>query len=227
MIHVLFDIDETMVSLPKGLNSRASGLMFKKVFNVNTNEETVDNFSKTESWIIKATLDKIGVKIKKVPVTTYKVWAEETSKMLLNIKAKVLPGIPELLDNLSENKKIKLSFLTGNSPWRADAKLHQTKLCKYFVSSSQHKLRGIFGDISEERIDLLKTFLKKIDKNDKVIIIDDSLIGAMMSKVLGVPSILVATGKIPKSLLNKYSKNVFDDFGNNRWKRVVSIIENI
>src|SRR3989339_1327144 len=111
MIHVLFDIDETMVSLPKGLNSRASGLMFKKVFNVNTNEETVDNFSKTESWIIKATLDKIGVKIKKVPVTAYKVWAEETSKMLLNIKAKVLPGIPELLDNLSENKKIKLSFL--------------------------------------------------------------------------------------------------------------------
>ena len=42
MIHVLFDVDETIVTTKSGLNAQASAQMFKKVFNVDTNEETVD-----------------------------------------------------------------------------------------------------------------------------------------------------------------------------------------
>lgn len=227
MINVLFDIDETIVAIKKGLNAQASARMFKRVFNVNTNEEIVDNIAKTESWIIKAVLNKIGIKIKKAPTIAYKVWAEETKKILLNNVPVVLPGIMEILKGLSKNKDVKLSFLTGNSPWRADAKIHLTKLCNYFTNSSDHQLRGVFGNMADKRKDLLAIFKKRVNKNDKIIIIDDSLIGAKMSKLQNVPSILVATGKTTKLELQQYSKNTFDNFGDNRWKQVIKIIENI
>ena len=34
MVHVLFDIAETILSIAKGLNNQASANMFKKVFGV-------------------------------------------------------------------------------------------------------------------------------------------------------------------------------------------------
>ncbi|MCL4363843.1 HAD hydrolase-like protein [Patescibacteria group bacterium] len=222
----MFDIDETMVSIKRGLNAKASRLMFKNVFGADTDEETVDNFSKTESWIIKAVLDKVGIKIDRVPETAYKTWAEETLKMLADDPPKVLPGIREILDALSKNENVQLSLLTGNSPWRADAKIHAVNLCQYFTSQD-HQLRGVFGDMADEREELIKIFKRKNKGDDKIVIVDDSLIGAKMAKDQNIPSILVSTGKIPKSELEKYSENVFADFGENRWEKVIGIIGNL
>lgn len=227
MIHVLFDIDETILSVQEGLNNLASAKMFKKVFGVNTNEETVNNFSKTESWIIKEVLSKVNIHINKVPDKAYKTWAEETTKILKNNPPKIMPGIPELITSLSKNKNIQLSLLTGNSPWRAEAKFHKTGLDKFFRSSSNHKLIGVFGNISDKRSDLLTIYMKNINRNDKLVIIDDSLIGAIMAKEQKVPIVLVATGRIPQAQLQQYSKQVYSDFGDSRWKRVVSYIENL
>ena len=225
MIHVLFDVDETIVTTKSGLNAQASAQMFKKVFNVDTNEETVDNFAKTESWIIKAALAKDGVIIDTVPEHAYKVWAEETSKLLRHDPPTVLPGIPELLFELSRRNNVTLALLTGNSLQRADAKIHPTNLCNYFVGSNGHTVNGVFGNMADIRGDLLVQFKKQVPPDDQIIIIDDSLIGAQMASEQHIPSILVATGRTPKNILKRYSPHVFDDFGENRWKRVVSIIE--
>lgn len=228
MIHVLFDIDETILSVQEGLNNLASAKMFKKVFGVNTNEETVNNFSKTESWIIKEVLSKANIHINKVPDKAYKTWAEETTKILKNNPPKIMPGISELIISLSKNKNIQLSLLTGNSPWRAEAKFHKTGLDKFFRSSSNHKLIGVFGNISDKRSDLLTIYMKNIiNRNDKLVIIDDSLIGAIMAKEQKVPIVLVATGRIPQAQLQQYSKQVYSDFGNNRWEHVISFIKNM
>ena len=81
--------------------------------------------------------------------------------------------------------------------------------------------------MSDERSELLTIYRKNINKGDKLIIIDDSLIGAMMAKKQRIPAILVATGRIPKTQLQKYSQYVYDNFGNNRWKEIVSLITNI
>lgn len=227
MIHVLFDIDETILSIAKGLNNQASAKMFEKVFGVNTNEETVNNFSKTESWIIKEVLSKVNINIDKVPDKAYKVWAKETTKILKNNPPEVMPGIPELITALSKNKNIHLSLLTGNSPWRAAAKFHKTGLDTFFRSSSNRPLMGVFGNMSDERSELLIIYKKKINKGSDIVVIDDSLIGAMMAKKHKVPAILVATGRITKTQLQQYSQHVYDDFGNNRWKEIVSLITNI
>src|SRR3989344_9330482 len=103
MIHVLVDIDETVLSLPEGINRKASAVMFKKVFRIDAHEEMIDNFGKTEMGIIQEVLRKVGVSQRRtereqlsaveVPEEAYKVWAQATAQELKDHPARVLPGI--------------------------------------------------------------------------------------------------------------------------------------
>lgn len=129
MIHVLVDIDETMLSVPEGINAKASSVMFKKVFGVDAHEELIDNVGKTEMGIIQEVLKKVGVRnnriteqepsVSLVPDEAYIVWAQATGQELKDHPVRVLPGIPELLTALSKNPNVKLGLLSGNSPQRA------------------------------------------------------------------------------------------------------------
>ncbi len=141
MIHVLFDIDETTLSVPEGINAKASSVMFKKVFGVDAHEEMIDNFGKTEMGIIQEVLKKVGVSqrtaeqeplVIEVPEDAYIVWAQATAKELKDHPAKILPGIFELLTALSKNSNIKLSLLSGNSEYRAEEKLKSVGLDVFF-----------------------------------------------------------------------------------------------
>ena len=111
MLHVLIDIDETILSVPEGINARASSLMFKKVFNLDADESMIDNVGKTEMGIIQEVLEKVGTvtsssehksQVLEIPKEAYKVWGNTTSKELKDHPARILPGIPELLTALSK-----------------------------------------------------------------------------------------------------------------------------
>lgn len=168
MIQVLMDIDETLLSVPKGINAKASEIMFKKVFGVDTNEEIIDNVGKTEIAIIPEVLRKVGLKIQAVPDEAYKVWGEITEQELNNNPVRLLPGIQEFLTALSNNPKVKLELLTGNSPWRARAKLKSAKINNYFTDISTGQLNGVFGNITARRSELID-FVKK-RQNQKIIL---------------------------------------------------------
>ncbi len=227
MIHVLFDIDETLLSVKHGINRRSSAIMFHKVFGADTDEETIQNAGKTEALIIREVMAHLGTKIRKVPEEAYRVWGEAAGTELEKNPPIVLPGIKELLEELSKKDFVKLALLTGNSPWRSEAKLVPCHLDHFFRDKKSHKLVGVFGDITEKRSDLIDFYKNNFSNKDKFVIIDDSLIGAKMSVEKHTPSILVATGKISVMELKKYSGYVFENFGENRWKQVVEIIENI
>src|SRR3989344_541746 len=122
MIHVFFDIDETLLSVPEGINAKASSVMFKEVFGVDAHEDMIENAGKTEMGIIKEVLEKVGINAE-VPQEAYKIWAQATRQELQDHPVRILPGIPELLAALSKNLKVKLLILTGNSVWRAEEKL--------------------------------------------------------------------------------------------------------
>ena len=62
MVHVLIDIDETILSVPEGINAKASAVMFKQVFGIDAHEELIDNVGKTEMGIIQEVLEKVKSK---------------------------------------------------------------------------------------------------------------------------------------------------------------------
>ena len=150
MIHVLVDIDETILSVGEGINAKTSAVMFKKVFGVKGHEEMIDNVGKTERGIISEVLEKLHSPVSEIPEEAYQVWAQATSEQFIDHPVKVLPGIPEFLTNLSNNQNIKLGLLTGNSSERAEAKLKSAGIDNFF-KDGDGSLRGVFGEMAPKR----------------------------------------------------------------------------
>ena|SRR3989344_801206 len=234
MIHVLVDIDETVLSLPEGINRKASAVMFKKVFGIDAHEEMIDNFGKTEMGIIQEVLRKVGTSqrttehepsIVEIPEDAYKVWAQATAQELKDHPARVFPGIPELLTNLSKNPKVKLGLLSGNNPWRAEVKLKSVGLDTFFRDPNTNQLNGVFGNMAERRDQLFDIIKKQAKAGDQFVIIDDSLIGAEMAQKHNIPIIMVATGKATEEQLRAFTPYVFPDFGETRWQQAAQLIE--
>lgn len=226
MIQVLMDIDETMVSVPAGINALSSEKMFKKVFGVNAHEEMINNVGKTELSIILEVLAKVGIEIKEVLPEVYSVWAQTLKEELVHNPVHILPGIPEFLQALSVIPQVKLRLLTGNAPLRAMEKIASGGLDKFFLKPDK-SLDGVFGNEAPKRDMLFDILKNKSDKDDKFVIVDDSLLGAEMGKKYSIPMILIATGHATEKELKKYSDNVFPDLGENRWKKAISFIETL
>ena len=223
---VLFDIDDTLVSC-NHVNSKSSEVMFKKVFNINASEDQIDKWGKTEKGIIEEVLSLYGKFDKNIdiPNQAYLSWAKAAAEMLNADPPKVLPGIKELLAELSQNPEILIVLLTGNSRLRAEAKLKSVGLDKYFLNSGGI-LNGVFGDISSKRSDLIPNAKGKFG-NGVYILIDDSLVAAKAAKENNIKSILVATGNAPLEKLKEYTPFIFENFGEGRWKKAIEIINKL
>lgn len=227
MIQILMDIDETMIAMPQGISAKTSAIMFKKVFGVDANEEMIENVGKTEMAIILEILHKVGYKIQEVPEEAYKIWAEETELELIKYPARLLHGVQEFLTALFNKSKVKLRLLTGNSLWRAKVKLKSAKIENYFIDSSTKQLNGVFGNTAVKRSELLISVINNAKPDDKLIIVDDSLIGAKMAKEHNTAIISVATGKAIEEELKIYTDHVFPNLGDDRWQKAISLIETL
>lgn len=233
MLHVLIDIDETILSVPEGINAKASSLMFKKVFNLDADERMIDNVGKTEMGIIQEVLEKVGSvtlssehksHVLEIPKEAYEVWGETTSQELKNHPARILPGIFELLTALSKNPSVKLGLLTGNSSYRAEAKLNSARLDTFFRDPETQILIGVFGEMAMKREQLFDLVIQQTTSEDHFVILDDSLIGAKMAQTHNIPIIMVATGKATAEQLLNFTPFVFSDLGESRWKQAASLI---
>lgn len=235
MIHVLIDIDETMLSVPKGINAKASSVMFKKVFGVDAHEELIENVGKTEMGIIQEVLEKVGYRKRveqessplELPEEAYKVWAQATSQELQDHPPRVLPGIVELLTALAKNPNVKLGLLSGNSVDRAEAKLKSVQLDGFFRDPKTNQFNGVFGDMAPKRDQLFDIVKRQVTPEDHFVLIDDSLIGAKMAQQHNISVIMVATGKATEEQLKAFTPHVFSDFGNDRWQQAALLVESI
>lgn len=224
MIYALVDIDETMLSVPHGINAKTSAVMFKKVFGIDAHEEMIDNVGKTELGIIKEVLSKFGVQNNEIPKEAYEVWAKEMDKELEINPVRILPGMSDFLKALSKSPTVKPYLLTGNSPLRAESKLKSAGFDKYFRDLQIGKLMGVFGDASPKRDELFTILKNSSVPEDKFIIVDDSLIGAKLAKDNNLMMIAVETGKAKKEDLILYTNHVFSDLGDDRWKDAIEIM---
>ena len=227
MIHVLVDIDETMLSVGEGINAKTSSVMFKKVFGVDAHEEMINNVGKTEMGIILEVLEKVHSPVKEISEEAYRVWAQAMSEQFIDHPVKVLPGIPEFLTTLFNNPNVKLSLLTGNSPERAEAKLKSGNLDRFFRNPSSGQLTGVFGNMAPKRDQLFDIIKQQATSEDKFVIVDDSVIGGEMAQTHNIPIIMVATGRATEEQLKPFTSHVFPDFGGYRWQEAVSLVETI
>jgi phosphoglycolate phosphatase-like HAD superfamily hydrolase len=208
---ILFDIDRTLVHVPKVRNIMS--MAFKKVFCIKDAFKDISISGKTDTFSLKEALEIYGIENNTDKLKKYKKYLIIFLRKLFENDSSeniVLPGVKELLESLHIRKDARLGLLTGNWKKSAYIKLDHFGLSKYFKF-------GAFADDAMLRDDLLPFALKRcgaktsIDLKN-VIIIGDTPLDIRCAKVHGAKALGVATGRYSKKdLLKEGADLVLED----------------
>lgn len=213
---VLFDIDGTLITRCL-IHEEAFSVGFK-VLNIDADIREFPCAGRTDKWIIMEVLKKKGISKKQISDNIRKVYEEMINYMRERIKKdnsfSIIPGVKKLLENI-EKRGHFMGLVTGNIEEIAILKLQKTGISSFF-------LFGGFGDISEDKGDLIEIAIKnaenkigiKFNKND-VIIIGDTPIDVECGKKSGIKTIAMATGPYSFEELEKCNPDfLFKDYRN-------------
>jgi phosphoglycolate phosphatase-like HAD superfamily hydrolase len=214
---ILFDIDGTLV-LTGGAGARAMTRAFEEVFGLPDTFGSINFAGRTDAWIVSqiagAHADASN------PETLRRFHDIYVEHLLREIEKPgprkgVLPGVRELLDELSVRRDAYLALLTGNFQSGAQVKLEYFDLWRYFPC-------GAFGDAAHERNALLATALERVAacgggtfQAADTVIVGDTPHDVAVARAGGARSLAVATGFYDADALRASGADVvLDDLSN-------------
>ena len=142
---ILFDIDGTLIR-SGGAGMIAIAEAMKRLFDVDSIAE-VKVHGRTDNGIFSDIFDGLALSYDEHRARFDEAYWELLPEKLKLCDGAILPGVVELLDELSAIENVTLGVLTGNSRQAAEAKLEHFGLDKYFSF-------GGFGDIYSDRNDV-------------------------------------------------------------------------
>jgi len=129
------------------------------------------------------------------------LYLSELERRLVPGTVALKPGIPELLQRLSEEEDVTLGLLTGNLEKGARLKLEPPGLNRYFPF-------GAFGSDSADRYQLPALAVRRALESSgrtfsgkAVVIVGDSVHDVACGRSLGVKAVAVATGPTAREVL--------------------------
>jgi len=222
--YLLFDIDGTLI------NTGGAGLKAMKstVKSILGNEELLKDYSfagKTDAQIMNDMIRKSGLDDN--PETLSKLFEQTYIENLkTNLKNsdnfKIYPNVNDLIDLYKKNEDFELALLTGNFETGAKLKLEHAGLWKYFKW-------GVFGNLSEDRVQLARDALKTITEKEEMIntknifIIGDTTNDIRCGKAIDATTIAFTLGFEPEEKLRTCDPDfmvsdfsqLYDIFNNN------------
>jgi phosphoglycolate phosphatase len=104
-------------------------------------------------------------------------------------QGRVLPGVLEVLDDLSERPDVRSLLLTGNTPVGAHAKLAYYGLDRFFPDGA-----GAFCLGSERRVEIARRAIPLAEGAEAIFVIGDTPHDVACGKDIGARTIAVASG---------------------------------
>lgn len=215
---VLFDIDGTILIYKKYFSKKVFTSIIKEVFDRDISLTQLPSFAgMTDLEILKDIASKINlpeIELTNMLPELWKKLLDKFKKISGPEFIELLPGIPELINSLNEDKYTHLGLLTGNFKENAYLKLSVFDLDKYFPF-------GAFGCESENRNTLPELAIQRANNyingkqfsSDNTVIIGDSPKDIECAKTNNIPVIAVATGLFSEKQLSEYSPDaVFSNF---------------
>ena len=213
---ILFDIDGTILRT-NGAGTRAANRAFEILYGISEAMTRIDAAGKTDPIILKEIfLNELNRDYSQDEARElYKLYIpfleEETGKS----ETTVMPGIPELLNNLSQRDDLILGVATGNIEQGAWIKLRSAGLDHHFRF-------GGFGSDSHSREELILKALERarnhLDDNLDIsnsFVIGDTPFDINHGRAAGTVTIAVATGGYSRSQLQEHNPDyLFDDLKN-------------
>jgi phosphoglycolate phosphatase-like HAD superfamily hydrolase len=193
---LLFDIDGTLV-LTGGAGARAMSLAFQELFGVADAFLRLPLAGRTDTWLLSDAcaahaIPRDSPGLARFPDVYLRHLAIELEKP--GPRKGVMPGIRELLDELSNRDDVYLALLTGNYETAARLKLEHFDLWRYFPC-------GAFGDDAPDRNGLLPRAVHRVAACGgpsiaarDAIVIGDTPLDVACAAAAGARSVAVATG---------------------------------
>ena len=222
---VLFDIDGTIMNTDSGGASSCQETL-QEIFNRPVSLDDYMMSGKTDTQIVLELMEREGVDR---DVTTenldaiYDGYIDRLNREVAVWDPEICPGIPVLVESLSQMDEVLLGLLTGNIKRGAEVKLNQIGLWSYFKTGAfgdrapeRKLLPGIAQKVAEEQIG------KRFEKKD-IVIIGDTPNDILCGRDLNVKAIAVATGSYDVETLGSYDPDyLFEDLSDT--DRVVEAI---
>ncbi len=218
---LLFDIDGTFVIYKDKFPHRLFEGLVKEFFGKEISLAKYRFSGKTDKAIIddvctiaEVSKDELLAKEEAMMEWVADRVEEQTSPDSFNL----LPNVPQLLRQLSEDKNLTLALLTGNLPRCAEIKLQHFDLMKYFSF-------GVYGVESLNRNDLgpiaLEKFAHQRNGNSSSefdpIVIGDTIPDVLCAKHINAKCIITLTGRTVREEVEPYNPDyIFNDLSDSQ-----------
>ncbi len=213
---LLFDIDGTLL-LTNGAGTRAANRAFEKIYGIKNAMNQIDAAGKTDPLILKEIFlnelnrDYAQQEARALYDHYIPFLEEETGKAEIT----VMPGVRQLLENLTAREDMVLGVATGNIEEGAWIKLRSAGLDKHFKF-------GGFGSDSHSRehlilkaLDRAKDHIAHPTEFEKIFVIGDTPYDINHGRAAGALTVGVATGSYSRAQLEEHNPDhLFDDLNN-------------
>lgn len=211
----LFDIDGTLLN-SGGAGQHAMEQALLEVFGVTGPYEDIKAAGRTDKAITTDLFNHHLIELSDQNWSRFlNSYVEHLPVSLQTQQGQVLPGVREILENLSAREDVALGLLTGNLQTGADLKLRYFEIDHHFAF-------GGFGDVHHDRDDVARLayraaceHLKSEVAADSVWVIGDTPDDVTCGRAIGARTIAVATGIYDYSVLQGAEPDfLFHDFSN-------------
>jgi phosphoglycolate phosphatase len=200
---VLFDIDGTLVDM-RGAGRLSFVRALKSVFGWDDEIPYINFAGNTDLGVLQEVARHHGVTLTDADRKRFfRQLPRELEQTVKEVQLVIYPGVPELLEKLSERPDVILGLVTGNVAESARIKLQQFNLHHHFVL-------GAFGDDHANRADIARLALRRIENRMKdddrlrnCYLVGDTPHDILAARSIAATSIAVATGKFSEDDLKK------------------------
>jgi phosphoglycolate phosphatase len=214
---LLFDIDGTLIH-SGGAGKKAMNAAFEKVFGIPNALDRLPLAGRTDLAIISHAIQEFELSHNHNDLERFKECYFEFIKVEINQpnpEKRVMPGVPDLLNELKNIRDVYLALLTGNWEYSGRVKLARFGLSKYFDF-------GAFADDSILREELLPFAVKRFERKYEfrptekdIFVIGDTFADIDCAHAHQAVAVAVETGPYSVAELQNHKADfVFKDLSN-------------
>ena len=206
---ILFDIDNTLLNTG-GAGGHAMNRAFAELFGVDDGFGKIEFSGRTDLFILQSALDdgEIDGGTKEHMDAFVSVYARLLPESLVERKGHVMPGFPQLLNELRE-AGAQVGLAKGNFSEGARLKLEFYELAGHFSG-------GGFGEVSRERSEVVAVAIREVAggaQPEDVMVVGDTPHDITATLANGAIGVGVATGNYSVEELRESGAQItFEDF---------------